>query len=302
MIWDVLGIHPTNDTDEIKKAYAKLAKQYNPEEYPDEFRRIHDAFKDAMKFAKGMGNVSGFSNKSEIIILKSSKEEIQTKKDVNSESDENYNFEEVFNDASKEKNSISSVNESIKKHKEEIHIKKDIESESDENFNFKEIFKDNSGEKGSFSLINEIFESDEGAKVVNRKVLTAEQVLDELKKIIKDPDLCNSKYVWSSLFSNRSARKVLQNPKYFNSVDKIIERTRFNKSIAEELKEFFGSRTHLVYNYEYDVYYVDITGKRKLEYYTVGALKYKIKNILRSAILIIIVIFIIIMFISASFY
>ncbi len=52
MIWDILGIQPTRDIKEIKKAYAILAKKNNPEEHPEEFRRIHDAYKSAIAFAK----------------------------------------------------------------------------------------------------------------------------------------------------------------------------------------------------------------------------------------------------------
>ncbi len=52
VIWDILGIQPTRDIKEIKKAYAVLAKKNNPEEHPDEFRRIHDAYKSAIAFAK----------------------------------------------------------------------------------------------------------------------------------------------------------------------------------------------------------------------------------------------------------
>ena len=51
-IWETLGISPTTDIKEIKSAYAKLAKQYNPEEKPEEFKRIFDAYKAACSYAK----------------------------------------------------------------------------------------------------------------------------------------------------------------------------------------------------------------------------------------------------------
>ena len=52
MIWDILGIAPTKDIRTIKLAYAKLAKQFHPEEHPEEFKKIHDAYKAACAFAK----------------------------------------------------------------------------------------------------------------------------------------------------------------------------------------------------------------------------------------------------------
>ena len=38
--WEILGIEPTKDKKEIKKAYARLLKQYHPEENPEEFKQI----------------------------------------------------------------------------------------------------------------------------------------------------------------------------------------------------------------------------------------------------------------------
>lgn len=54
-MWEILGIKPTTDIKTIKSAYARLAKQYNPEEHPEEFRRIHEAYRQASAFAKRMG-------------------------------------------------------------------------------------------------------------------------------------------------------------------------------------------------------------------------------------------------------
>lgn len=42
--WQILGIEPTKDKKEIKKAYAKLAKMYHPEENPEEFKLIQEAY------------------------------------------------------------------------------------------------------------------------------------------------------------------------------------------------------------------------------------------------------------------
>lgn len=42
--WETLGIAPTQDKKEIKKAYAKLTKKYHPEENPKEFQKIQQAF------------------------------------------------------------------------------------------------------------------------------------------------------------------------------------------------------------------------------------------------------------------
>lgn len=49
--YDILGIDRGADKKAIKRAYAELVKQYHPEEYPEEWKRIHDAYEQAMKLA-----------------------------------------------------------------------------------------------------------------------------------------------------------------------------------------------------------------------------------------------------------
>lgn len=51
-MWDILGIELTTDIRTIKSAYAKQAKLYNPEEYPEEFKQIHNAYKNAIAYAR----------------------------------------------------------------------------------------------------------------------------------------------------------------------------------------------------------------------------------------------------------
>lgn len=50
--WNILGIDPTDNIKEIKKAYASKAKEYHPEECPEEFERLHSSYKEALAFAK----------------------------------------------------------------------------------------------------------------------------------------------------------------------------------------------------------------------------------------------------------
>ncbi len=52
MYWEILGISPTDDIREIKSAYARKAKEFNPEEHPEKFKRVHDAYKNACAYAK----------------------------------------------------------------------------------------------------------------------------------------------------------------------------------------------------------------------------------------------------------
>lgn len=40
----VLGIEPTTEKKTIKRAYAAKSREFHPEEHPEEFQRIHDAY------------------------------------------------------------------------------------------------------------------------------------------------------------------------------------------------------------------------------------------------------------------
>lgn len=50
--WKWLGIDPTTDAQEIRKAYAEQAKKYHPEEHPEEFKALQKAYKDALRYAR----------------------------------------------------------------------------------------------------------------------------------------------------------------------------------------------------------------------------------------------------------
>ena len=51
-IWQILGIAPTNDITEIKKAYAAKAKKTNPEDDPEGFEALHNAYRNAIRIAR----------------------------------------------------------------------------------------------------------------------------------------------------------------------------------------------------------------------------------------------------------
>lgn len=42
--YKVLGLENNVSTEDVKKAYARLSKEYHPEENPEEFQRIHEAY------------------------------------------------------------------------------------------------------------------------------------------------------------------------------------------------------------------------------------------------------------------
>lgn len=52
MPWEQLGIEPTQDSRAIKRAYAQRLKQNRPDDNPEGFQRLHQAYKFALQLAE----------------------------------------------------------------------------------------------------------------------------------------------------------------------------------------------------------------------------------------------------------
>src|SRR5690606_23027916 len=52
--WNLLGIDPTADESVIKKAYANLLQVYHPEEDPEGYQRLREAYEWTKKRAKAL--------------------------------------------------------------------------------------------------------------------------------------------------------------------------------------------------------------------------------------------------------
>lgn len=96
--WTILQIEPTKDLKEIKHAYAVLTKQYHPEDDPEKFEEIQEAYQKAVAYAKDNSqiaisrNTPLFSNKEKAlqnISLSSNKEKtFQTEETISNPDDE----------------------------------------------------------------------------------------------------------------------------------------------------------------------------------------------------------------------
>lgn len=60
-IWNILSMEPTTNIKDVKRAYAKLLKQNHPEENPQGYQRLREAYSAALDFIKGQTEKAAFN-------------------------------------------------------------------------------------------------------------------------------------------------------------------------------------------------------------------------------------------------
>lgn len=102
----ILEIEPTDDKKKIKIAYSKMLKKYHPEEFPEIFMKINEAYRVALKFEKFdfneiNFNKGNFRNKNffeiEQKLEKDRYEEVSFGNDIQKSEIENEEFSDIFN-------------------------------------------------------------------------------------------------------------------------------------------------------------------------------------------------------------
>ena len=102
----ILEIEPTNDKKKIKISYSKMLKKYHPEEFPEMFMKINEAYRVALEFEKFdfneiNFNKGNFKNKNfsemEQKLEKDGYEEVSFGNDIQKSEIENEEFSDIFN-------------------------------------------------------------------------------------------------------------------------------------------------------------------------------------------------------------
>ena len=116
-LFAILGLAPTNDLKAIRKAYSKMSAKYHPEENPEEWKKIHNAFKsltEILNDEKGMEELAQIAfldfldtskEKNAYYHVKGQKaEELDKEADISIESflsKDNYSFYRFWDDLEK---------------------------------------------------------------------------------------------------------------------------------------------------------------------------------------------------------
>ncbi len=229
MIWGILGIEKTEDIKKIKSAYSSLAKQYNPEEYPDKFMEIHSAYKKAIEYAKNIKK-SANGDKDNSIIIENNV--IMIEFDDLSKCDINFCTNTDIKNKTINKNNLTS------------------QKNNDFDFSTLEVFSQHNTRENPLTI-------DEIQNII----------LNDMYKIVSDKDMINSFYIWTNFLNNKIVCTTISSPENVNRVDEILNHKRFIKEIAGLVSSKIGHKTKIIRNNDFGFYYIDVTGKRKLYYY-----------------------------------
>lgn len=272
MFWEILGIEPTNDISKIKSAYAEKAKAFNPEEHPEEFKKIHSAYKAACRFAKTVHNRGDGDVSVDFKVIRR-----QTVFDV---------FEPTWTDSDDADKDCSAP--------ELKHV--DLPDNKPQTRKTASV---RPSEHFDFSAVN-----DEKTSIDNSRPLTNEEMVSvffsRLKKLAADPDLRNSAAVWNSFFAD-CPKKVIEDTGFRTESEKLFYGMLFSEAAAKKIASGFGGEAKAkmlsgagLYSGS-DRYIVDISGKRRVKNLTA-------KEILLTVLIVIFAVLLITYFLGINFF
>ena len=172
-VFEILGIEPTKDIRAIKKAYAAKVKSCHPEEEPELWKKLHDAYDEAIRYAKGTESYDYYRFSVEPIQQSNMKAELP-------KSEETLDKQE---DAEKISKSKESTKENVNKEDELNKIFGELEAQGEQ-------------KKQQLKLAYEK-KLDELAKCLKK------QSFAQWKKFLEDPDFvhyCQIEEFWKKFF------------------------------------------------------------------------------------------------------
>ena len=200
--FEILEIEPTDDKKKIKIAYSKMLKKYHPEDFPEMFMRINEAYRIALEFEK--------SDFDEV----KSEDEITEKKDENTEFFEKVkrNFEE-----NKEKSFFGNF--------------EDIFSEEKNTSEFEDIFsnKNNYENEKTFEKNKEEKENTNNFEKKEKQKKSISEWLEQFRKLsfsenrpLYEYDILLSEYHYNfDDFEKRQIREILEKNNDWSNITEI---------------------------------------------------------------------------------
>ena len=228
----ILRLEPDSSLEEIRKAYAALSKEFHPEEQPEEFQKIHDAYRLLAAKCRRQRNepkpVYSYEEQKESA---ASKQEDFQNADTADDVD-GYEFEDVLRRAEEKiKEEQQEALEEERRRQEEIFRRQEVERRRQEEV------RRHQEEKLDFdsTLEKEEKRQQEALLQLCRKALIEMELLFS-------PQYRNNLKMIRGFFEKQEYCQILKHPEFLKGFVKLLEQSNLKKEIYEYMIDFYRLR------------------------------------------------------------
>lgn len=222
-VWEELGIERTDNAREIKRAYAAKLKLVHPEEHPEEFQKLHEAYKLALNIAKYQANMP--KRQAAPVLEKKEKPPVTEK------------TEETIDFDFKRKNEDSPDSQ-------EKPIAFDFKNRNEKS--------DETENEGNTVKRENPFDFDSAIK---RNILRHDnEVMEKAEVVLKkaaqlyNKRLFSSKQDWMDIFSSDAVEEIRYEPIFIRELCRFLESHRISENMANAIFSSFKLYDYMAYH------------------------------------------------------
>ena len=232
----ILGVHPQASKREIKKAYAAMLRMYHPEDYPEEFQKIQEAYETLNKGGfpgEGSGN-DGFSegafSENEGFRKEEEWQEEQEQKEENRGEQSEDDWEDAWESLDKDE-------EAWKKRQQEEEHRRARQQKEEYRRKIQEEEYRKAREELDFEKIE--WKAREEKKLKEKETIAA--ALKDLELIVNTSSRRHRLKSYEEFFAKEEYKEVLFMPECVEGVCKILE----NTWLKREVYDIFAREYHM---------------------------------------------------------
>ena len=207
----VLRIEPGCTQEEIKKAYAALSRQYHPEEYPEEFQQIHDAYRMLRRQEQRHHTIHP-------VTVTGTKETDLQLGDVTEETELQPVEVNVTEEADPEISSGVSAEQELEEQTENPEP-----SEAVPQYDFDEVIEEEQREEEQ------------------KQIYFIQKALIEMEMLLK-PQYCNKVKLFQEYFRKAEYQEILKQPVYMGMFAELLENSRLKPVIYDHIIDYYRFR------------------------------------------------------------
>ena len=209
----VLRIEPGCTEEEIKKAYAALSRQYHPEEYPEEFQQIHDAYRMLRRQEQRQHTIHP-------VTVTGTKEADSQSADINALEETELQPVEVnvTEEADPETSSGVSAEQELEEQTENPE-----QSEAVPQYDLDEV------------IVEEQREEEQ------KQIYFIQKALIEMEMLLK-PQYCNKVKLFQEYFRKAEYQEILKQPVYMGMFAELLESSRLKPVIYDHIIDYYRFR------------------------------------------------------------